>query len=120
MVIVMKTLHLNPEDDKLVRIFGALANPARIQILAILAEEPKCIVADLVSRLPLAQATVSQHLKVLQDAGLICDERAGAGRCCLLDHAALAHFAQGVVGWTLGLTAAAATRSREGGSECTT
>ena len=117
MVIVMKTLNLDPRQDRLVRIFAALGNPARIRILEILAGEPNSIVADLVSRLPLAQATVSQHLKVLQDAGLIHDERGGTGRCCLLNYGALADFAQGVVGWTLGLAATAAGKKEE--SSCT-
>lgn len=113
LVIAMKTLNLDPRQEELVRIFAALGNPARIRILGILAEEPNSIVADLVSRMPLAQATVSQHLKVLQDAGLIHDERGGTGRCCLIDYAALADFAQSVVGWTLGLAATSTGRKEK-------
>ncbi|MDD5264108.1 MAG: metalloregulator ArsR/SmtB family transcription factor [Candidatus Bipolaricaulis sp.] len=114
---MMKALKLDPRQDKLIRIFAALGSPARIRILEILAEAPNSIVADLVSRLPLAQATISQHLKVLQDAGLIHDERGGAGRCCLLNYGALADFAQCVVGWTLGLAATATGKKEE--SSCT-
>lgn len=50
----------------------ALGNPVRMQIMLYLRENPQCITGDLVDMLPIAQATVSQHLKVLRDAGLIC------------------------------------------------
>lgn len=49
----------------------ALAHPARIAILTLLAEKKECICGDLVGDLPLAQSTVSQHLKALKEIGLI-------------------------------------------------
>lgn len=49
----------------------ALAHPARVAILKTLAKQKECICGTLVLNLPLAQSTVSQHLKVLKDAGLI-------------------------------------------------
>ena len=49
----------------------AIAHPARIAILRMLAEKPKCICGELVAALPLSQSTVSQHLKELKNAGLI-------------------------------------------------
>ena len=49
----------------------ALAHPARVAIVKLLATNGECICGDIVDQLPLAQATVSQHLKVLKDAGLI-------------------------------------------------
>ncbi len=49
----------------------ALAHPARLAILLVLAEKKECICGDLVSDLPLAQSTVSQHLKALKEIGLI-------------------------------------------------
>jgi ArsR family transcriptional regulator len=49
----------------------ALAHPARIAILKSLAEKRECICGDLVLDLPLAQSTVSQHLKALKKLGLI-------------------------------------------------
>ncbi len=101
----MKSIPLDPQKERLVETLVALANPARFRILEILAERPESIVGDIVARLPLAQATVSQHLKVLQGAGLIHDERAGAGTCCRIDHAALSRFARDVVGWALELAA---------------
>ena len=68
----------------------ALGSPARFQILQILATQPVRIVADIVEALPLAQATVSQHLRVLQEAGLIYGEQDGATRCCRVAPEALA------------------------------
>jgi len=49
----------------------ALAHPARIAILTALAEKKECICGDLVTDLPLAQSTVSQHLKALKEIGLV-------------------------------------------------
>lgn len=51
--------------------FAALAHPARLEILHCLAHQEFCKCKDLVERLPLAQSTVSQHLKILVDAGLV-------------------------------------------------
>lgn len=49
----------------------ALAHPARIAILSFLAEKKECICGDLVIDLPLAQSTVSQHLKALKEIGIV-------------------------------------------------
>ncbi|MGD2123154.1 MAG: metalloregulator ArsR/SmtB family transcription factor, partial [Gemmatimonadota bacterium] len=89
----------------LAKVFAALANPARIKILDILARQPESIVADIVEQLPLAQSTVSQHLAVLQGVGLIFDEGAGCGRCCRIDLDALTALSRDVVGWTMELAA---------------
>lgn len=59
------------EEAKLVTMFKALGNPHRFAIMKFLVTHPGCITGDLVHYLPLAQATVSQHLKVLRDAGWI-------------------------------------------------
>jgi len=58
-------------DEELATLAKALAHPARVAILRQLAESGECICGQIVSALPLAQATVSQHLKVLKDAGLV-------------------------------------------------
>jgi len=55
----------------------ALANPARVRILTLLAAQPECRGADLFAELPLAQSTVSEHLRVLRDASLITSHPAG-------------------------------------------
>jgi ArsR family transcriptional regulator, arsenate/arsenite/antimonite-responsive transcriptional repressor len=67
----------------------ALAHPVRIRILKILAEENVCICGEIVDRLPLAQSTVSQHLKELKRAGLIKGEVEGPKTCYCLDRRAL-------------------------------
>lgn len=61
-----------PEKDLLLSEWcKALAHPARIAILRTLAKRKECICGDLVLDLPLAQSTVSQHLKALKEAGLV-------------------------------------------------
>ena len=58
-------------DLKVAEFAKALSHPARIAILKVLAEKKECICGELVDDLPLAQSTVSQHLKVLKEVGLI-------------------------------------------------
>jgi len=59
------------EQVKLVAMFKALGNPTRFEIMKFLLTNPYCITGDIVEYLPLAQSTVSQHLKVLRDTGWI-------------------------------------------------
>jgi DNA-binding transcriptional ArsR family regulator len=115
----MKPIALPSEtEQKLVEIFAALGNPARMRILEILAQNPESIVADLVEQLPLAQSTISQHLQVLQQAGLIYNETEGVRRCCRIDVNIIAEFAQHVVGWTHSLATRTAHGCLEGGTSC--
>lgn len=72
-------------DDELAALAKALAHPARIKILRILARRDACVCGDIVDELPLAQSTVSQHLKVLKDAGLIRGEVDGPRVCYCLE-----------------------------------
>ena len=67
----------------------ALGHPVRLAIVRALAER-SCCCGDVCSRLPLAQSTVSQHLKVLKDAGLISFRRDGVRSSYVLNHAAFA------------------------------
>ena len=60
--------------DELAFLSKALAHPARVRILQLLLSRESCYCGQIVDELPLAQATVSQHLKVLRDAGLIIGE----------------------------------------------
>ena len=59
------------EQDRLVQMFKAIGNPTRFEIMKFLVTHPTCITGDIVDYLPIAQATVSQHLKVLREAGWI-------------------------------------------------
>jgi DNA-binding transcriptional ArsR family regulator len=58
-------------DLKIADFAKALSHPARVAILKVLAEKKECICGELVKDLPLAQSTVSQHLKALKEIGLI-------------------------------------------------
>ncbi len=70
------------EDDVLLAEFArVLSHPARIAILRHLAEKNTCICGEIVDILPLAQSTVSQHLKELKKAGLIAGEIDGPRSC---------------------------------------
>lgn len=59
----------------------ALGHPARVRILRLLLARDSCYCGQIVDELPLAQATVSQHLRVLKDAGLITGEIDGPRVC---------------------------------------
>jgi ArsR family transcriptional regulator len=72
-------------DEELALLAKAVGHPARVQILRLLARRTTCICGDIVDELPLAQSTVSQHLKVLKDAGLIKGEIAGPRVCYCLE-----------------------------------
>jgi ArsR family transcriptional regulator len=68
-------------DAELARLAKALAHPARVAILRRLIAHGECVCGEIVSGLPLAQATVSQHLKVLKETGLIQGEVDGPRVC---------------------------------------
>jgi ArsR family transcriptional regulator, arsenate/arsenite/antimonite-responsive transcriptional repressor len=74
---------LTPEEERAAAMFRALGNPARVRIVAELARRNACVTGDLVDVLPLAQSTVSQHLKVLKDAGIVCGQVEGDQNYCL-------------------------------------
>jgi ArsR family transcriptional regulator len=72
-------------DEELATLGKAVGHPARVQILRLLARKTSCICGDIVDELPLAQSTVSQHLKVLKEAGLIRGEVDGPRVCYCLE-----------------------------------
>jgi DNA-binding transcriptional ArsR family regulator len=74
-----------PVTDRLASSLAALAHPVRLRIVEALAVRGSCVCGDLVELFPLAQATVSQHLKVLKDAGLVRGTVVGRNRCYCLD-----------------------------------
>ncbi len=67
----------------------ALSHPARLEILRVIAAKEACICGEIVDDLPLAQSTVSQHLKVLKEAGLIQGTIDGPSVCYCLDASAI-------------------------------
>ena len=76
-------------DEELAALAKALGHPARVRILRILLRRDSCVCGDIVDELPLAQSTVSQHLKVLKEAGLIRGEVDGPRVCYCVEPAAL-------------------------------
>jgi ArsR family transcriptional regulator len=88
----LKVYDLTSDEERLVQMMKALGHPARMQIIRYLSQNPQCITGDIVEVLPLAQATVSQHLKVLRDAGLICGTIEGPATCYCLDCDTIAWF----------------------------
>jgi ArsR family transcriptional regulator len=78
------------DDDTLAAMAKALGHPARLRIIRLLAERQTCVTGDLVAELPLAQSTISEHLRILREAGLIQGEIEGPRTSYCLDRAGLA------------------------------
>ena len=76
-------------DTELARMTKALGHPARVAIMRLLIARGECVCGAIVDELPLAQATVSQHLKVLKEAGLVQGEVDGPRVCYCVNPAAV-------------------------------
>ena len=85
----MHTTKLKSEFEPLAAACKALSHPARLEILQILAQRGSCICGEIVDVLPLSQATVSQHLKTLREAGLIRGTVDGPRSCYCIDAATM-------------------------------
>ncbi len=81
----MKSLEQAPDEARAVAMLRALANPARYRILRVLAQIDRCVCGGIVDVLPLAQSTVSEHLKVLKEAGLVQGIIDGPNTCYCLE-----------------------------------
>jgi len=84
------------EQDRLINMFKALGNPTRFEIMKFRLIHPGCITGDIVDFLPIAQATVSQHLKVLRRAGWIDGTIAGTATNYGLHQQHIAWFRENV------------------------
>ena len=80
------------KQERLVAMFKAIGNPIRFEIIKFLVTHPGCITGDIVNHLPVAQATVSQHLKVLKEAGWISGNIEGTSTCYQLDEGSIDWF----------------------------
>ncbi len=80
------------KDQDLAAFAKALAHPARIAILKLLAQKNECICGEIVDVLPLSQSTVSQHLKELKSAGLITGVVDGPRSCYCINWKAFEKF----------------------------
>jgi ArsR family transcriptional regulator len=90
-------------NDNLAKLAAALGHPHRVAILRYLLEHPRCICGDIVDELPVAQSTVSQHLKKLKEAGWIQGEIEGPKTCYCLRPGVLNRFGELVAGLKAGL-----------------
>lgn len=78
-----------PSDDTaedLAKLAWAVAHPARVRIVRLLIGRKGCVCGEIVDEITLAQSTVSQHLKILKESGLIQGEVDGPRACYCIDH----------------------------------
>ena len=96
----------NMQDEEFAEVMRALGHPVRLSILRILAEKAQheCCCTDVTECLPLAQSTVSQHIKVLLDAGLVERSPKGTRNCYSLNTERLASLKGAFSGLFSGLT----------------
>jgi DNA-binding transcriptional ArsR family regulator len=90
---------LTTDQQRLAKMLKALGNPVRFQIMETLADRQTCITNEIVESTPLAQSTVSQHLKVLREAGLIRGEVEGPATCYCLDPDGIQWLKEHIEGW---------------------
>jgi DNA-binding transcriptional ArsR family regulator len=89
-----KILDYSERQLLLAKYAKALSHPARIAILEVLLKRQSCICGDIVEELPIAQSTVSQHLKELKEAGLIKGSIEGVTVCYCIDEKSWANASQ--------------------------
>jgi ArsR family transcriptional regulator len=89
----VKTLEQTADEARAVGMLRALGNPARFRIVQLLAARNACVYGELLGDLPLAQSTVSEHLKALKDAGIVQGTIEGPNTCYCLDPVALQFLA---------------------------
>jgi DNA-binding transcriptional ArsR family regulator len=92
----MKPVAIAADEARLIRMFKAMSHPIRYKMVRYMVENPQCITGDLVEFAELAQSTVSQHLKVLRESGLVCGEIEGPATSYCLDFETLEWFRQRV------------------------
>jgi ArsR family transcriptional regulator, arsenate/arsenite/antimonite-responsive transcriptional repressor len=87
-----KTEYFTDNQNAIAALAKALGHPARVAIMEYLMKVDTCICGDIVNELPLAQPTVSQHLRELKNAGLIKGSIEGNAICYCIDEKALTKF----------------------------
>ena len=87
-----KSEHFTAKQNEMAVLAKAMGHPARIAIMEYLLSVNTCICGDIVNELPLAQATVSQHLKELKNAGLIQGTIEGNAICYCINETTLEKF----------------------------
>jgi ArsR family transcriptional regulator len=97
-----KTMVLTRQQQRLAKMLKALGNPIRFQIMETLAARQFCMTYEIVESIPLAQSTVSQHLKVLREAGLIQGEIEGPATCYCIDPDGVQWLKEQIESWLPG------------------
>lgn len=92
----MDPLSVTDDESRLIACFKALSNPIRYRMVRYMVENPQCITGDIVAFSDLAQSTVSQHLKVLRDSGLVCGTITGPATSYCLNPAMVRWFTRQV------------------------
>jgi ArsR family transcriptional regulator, arsenate/arsenite/antimonite-responsive transcriptional repressor len=92
------------DDEMLANVARALAHPARVRIVRLLAEQTECRGADVFSELPLAQSTISEHLRILKEAGLVNSRPVGTATVYCLAPGVLDDLSSAVSGIASGVT----------------
>ncbi|HTN74535.1 MAG TPA: metalloregulator ArsR/SmtB family transcription factor [Pirellulaceae bacterium] len=80
------------QEERLAALAWGLAHPLRVKILQLLVKRESCVCGEIVDNLPVAQSTVSQHLKILKEAGLVHGEIDGPRVCYCINPVALAEL----------------------------
>ena len=93
---IHKKEEFTQREQELAEFAKALSHPARIAILKVLAQRNECICGEIVELLPLAQSTVSQHLKELKNAGLIEGTIDGPRSCYCINWKAFEKFSNDI------------------------
>lgn len=91
---ITKSQQFNTAQNRTAELMKALGHPARVAILELLADRQTCICGDIAEELPLAQSTVSQHLKALKKAGIIKGEIDGVRTCYCLDEKGITELSE--------------------------
>ncbi|GAP13345.1 transcriptional regulator, ArsR family [Longilinea arvoryzae] len=93
---------LTQDEQRMANMLKALGNPVRLFMVQTLAEHKMCITGELVEFTTLAQSTVSQHLKVLREAGLVVGELEGPATCYCLNEDGIRWLKEAIDGWLPG------------------
>jgi ArsR family transcriptional regulator len=91
---INKSTIFETDQQELAEFCKALGHPARVAIMHLLLERKSCVCGDITEELPLAQSTVSQHLKALKKSGLIKGEVEGAKTCYCINEEILPTFTE--------------------------
>jgi DNA-binding transcriptional ArsR family regulator len=90
------TTKAGPSDEALAAVAKALGHPARVRILRLLGARTTCMTGELAPELGLAASTVSEHLRILREAGLIKTQTPDGRPCYCLDEQGLQSLLAGV------------------------